>query len=73
MYNNDSFGKKIESDPGIINYFKDFSFYNKYIEKAKIKCLKNIDVLSELLFYEQLNVIKKDCAIKGYAMNYKVN
>ena len=30
-----------------------------------IKCLKYIDLLSELPFYEELNVIKTDHAFKG--------
>ena len=64
--------KKIKSHPDVINYFKELSFYNKYIEKPKIKCLKNIDLLSELLFYEELNVIKTDHAFRGYAMSYRV-
>ena len=34
--------------------------------------MKNIDRLAELLFYEQLSVIKTDQAFKGYAMSYKV-
>ena len=38
----------------------------------KIKCLKNIDLLSELPFYEELNVIKTNHTFRGYAMNYKV-
>ena len=57
--------KKIESHPDVINYFKELPFYNKYIEKPKIKHLKNIDLLSELPFYEELNVVKTDHAFKG--------
>ena len=34
--------------------------------------LKNIDLLSELPFYEELNVIKTNHAFRGYAMSYKV-
>ena len=47
-------------------------FYKKHIEKPKIKHLKNIDVLSELPFYEKLNVIKTNHLFRGYAMSYKV-
>ena len=64
--------KKIESHPDVGNYFKELPFYAKYIEKPKIKCLKDTDLLSELPFYEELNVIKTDHAFKGYAMSYKV-
>ena len=35
-----------------VNYFKEIFFYNKPIEKPKIKRLKNIDRLAELPFYE---------------------
>ena len=41
---------KIKSHPGIVDYSKEIPFYNKHIEKPKIKRLKNIDLLSELLF-----------------------
>ena len=34
--------------------------------------LKNIDLLSELPFYEELNVTKTNHAFRGYAMSYKV-
>ena len=34
--------------------------------------IKNIDRLAELPFYEQLNVIKTNQALRGYAMTYKV-
>ena len=64
--------KKIKSHLGLVGYFKELPFYNKHIEKPKIKRLKNIDLLSELSFYEELNVIKKNHALRGYAMRYKV-
>ena len=54
------------------NYFKELPFYNKLIEKPRIKRLKNIDLLAELPFYEQLNIIKTNQAFRGYAMSYKV-
>ena len=65
--------KKNKSHPYVINYFKELPFYHRYIEKPKIKRLKNIDLLSELPFYEELNVIKTDRAFRGYAMSYKVD
>ena len=64
--------EKVKSHPGAVDYFKELPFYNKHIEKPKIKRLKNIDLLSELPFYEELNVIKTDHAFRGYAMSYKV-
>ena len=63
---------KIKSHPQVVKYFKDLPFYNKPIEKPKIKCLKNIDLLSELPFYDELGIIKTNCAFRGYAMSYKV-
>ena len=64
--------KKIKSHPDVINYFKELPFYNKFIQKPKIKQLKNIDLLFELPFYEELSIIKTDQTSKGYAMSYKV-
>ena len=64
--------KKVESHFGVVDYFKEFSIYNKYIDKPIIKCLNNIDLLSELPFYEELNIIKTNHAFRGYTMNYKV-
>ena len=42
--------KKIKSHPDVMKNFKELSFYNTYIERPKIKRLKNIDLLSELPF-----------------------
>ena len=39
--------KKIKLHPDIVNYFKELPFYNRYIEKPKIKRLKHSDLLSE--------------------------
>ena len=64
--------KKIKYLPDVVGYFKGLPFYNKHSKKPKIKCLKNIDLLSELPFYEELNVIKTNHAFRGYAMSYKV-
>ena len=55
-----------------VNYFKELPFFNVSIEKPKIKRLKNIDLLTELPFYDQLNIIKTDQAFSGYLMSYKV-
>ena len=64
--------KKIRSHQDVVNCFEELSFYNMYIEKPKIKRLKNIDSLSELPFHEELSVIKTDHEFKGYAVSYKV-
>ena len=64
--------KKLKSHPDVVDYFKELPFYNKHIEKPKIKCLKSINLLSELPFYERLNVIKTNRAFRGYAISCKV-
>ena len=55
-----------------IDYFKELPYFNEVIEKPKIKRLKNVDLLAEQPFYEQLGIIKTDEAFSGYAMLYKV-
>ena len=64
--------KKVKSHPDVVDYFKYLPFYNKHIAKTKIKCLKNIDQLSELSFYEKVNVTKTKNVFRGQAMSYKV-
>ena len=64
--------KKVKSYPDVVDYFKELPFYKKHIQKPKIKRLKNIDLLSELPFYDELNVIKTYNAFRGNAVNYKV-
>ena len=63
---------KVKSHSDVIDYFKQLLFYNKPIKNPKVKRLKNVDQLIELLFYEKLDVIKTDQAFSGYAMSYKV-
>ena len=55
-----------------VDHFQELTFYNKPIEKPKVKRLKNIDRLAELPFYEQLSVIKMNREFRGYAMSNKV-
>ena len=62
--------KKVKSHLDVIEYFKELPFYNKQIEKPKIKCIKNIDLLSELPFYEELNIIKTNHASSEYTMSF---
>ena len=64
--------KKIKPHLDAVDYFNELSFYNKPIEKPKIKRLKKIDLFSELPFYEELNVIKTNHAWRWYAMSHKV-
>ena len=42
--------KKVKSHLDVVEYSKELPFYNKHIEKPKIKRLKNIDLLSEFPF-----------------------
>ena len=63
---------KVRSHSDIIDYFKELPFYSKTIKKPKVKCLKNIDQLVELPFYERLDVIKTDQAFSGYAIHIKL-
>ena len=50
--------QKIKSLPNVVDYFKGLPIYMKHIEKPKTKRLRNIDLHSELPFYEELNGIK---------------
>ena len=63
--------ENIKSHSDVVDYFKQFPFYDKHIEKPRVKRLKNIDLISELPFYEELNVIKSNHAFRGYVMSYK--
>ena len=54
------------------DYFKELSFYNVSIDKTKTRRLNNIDLLTELPFYDQLNIIRTEHTFSGYAMSYKV-
>ena len=58
---------KIKSHSDAVDYFKELPFYNKPIEKPKVKHLKYIDWLAE-----QLSVIKTDQPFNRYEMSYKV-
>ena len=51
---------------------KELQFYNRYIEKPTVKCLKNFDLPSELSFYEEINVVKTRPMFRGYDMSYKI-
>ena len=43
--------EKTISHSGVVDYFKERPFDNKYIEEPKVKRLKNIDLFPELPFY----------------------
>ena len=52
--------------------FQILPFYNVLIEKTEIKGLKNIDLLHELPFYDELNIYEMSKAFGVYARSYKV-
>ena len=62
----------IKSHPNVVKSFKEVPFYNKPIEKSKIQRLKNIDLLAELPFHEELSIIKTNHAFRGHAKSFKV-
>ena len=62
----------VSSKIDTVEYFKELPFYYNPIERPKIKRLKNVDLLAELAFHEQLSIIKTNQAFTGYAMSYKV-
>ena len=44
---------------------KEQPFYNVPIDKPKIKKLNSVDMLSELPFYDELNIVKTAKAFKN--------
>ena len=52
--------------------FQKLLFYNVLIEKPRIKRLKNIDLLHELPFYNELSILKISEAFKRYVRSYRV-
>ena len=40
------------------NMFKTFPFFNTYIDKSDIKKISNIKLLQELLFHDELSIVK---------------
>ena len=47
-------------------------FYNAFIEKPCNKRLKNIDLLHELPFYNELSILQISKVFKKYARSYKI-
>ena len=52
--------------------FQEIPFHNVLIEKPKIKHLKNIDLLHDLPFYDELSVKQISKAFTGYVRSYKI-
>ena len=55
---------------GIKKLLKEQPFYNESIEKPNIKHLSNVDMLSELPFHDELNIVKTAKSFKRYARSY---
>ena len=53
--------------------FKFLPFYNSYIERPRIKKLKNVQLLKELPFYDNLSIVKNKTAFSGYSKSYKID
>ena len=52
--------------------FKLLPFFNTYIEKPEVKKVNNVELLKELPFYDELNIVKNKTAFSGYAQSYKI-
>ena len=52
--------------------FKILPVFNTCIEKPEVKKLNNIELLEELPFYDELNIVKNKTAFSGYAQRYKI-
>ena len=52
--------------------FTILTFYNSYIEGPKVKKINNVQLLKELRFYDELNIVKNKNAFSGYARTYVV-
>ena len=53
-------------------FLKEQPFYNIPIEKPKIKCLYNIEVLHEIPFSDEWNIVETSKAFKGYATSCSI-
>ena len=52
--------------------FKILPFYDSYIERPKIKNLNNLQLLKELPFSDELNIVKNKTAFSGYGRSYNI-
>ena len=52
--------------------FQKLPFYNALIEKLYIKRFNNIDLLHEILFYNELGIVKTSKAFKRYARSNNI-
>ena len=52
--------------------FQELPLYNVLIEKLHIRRVRNIDLLHELPFYDELSIVKISQAFRRYARSYKI-
>ena len=52
--------------------FEELPFYGILIEKLYSKRLDNSDMLHELQFYDELNIVKTSRAFKGFSRSCRV-
>ena len=52
--------------------FKELQFCNVSIDKLKIKKFTNVEMLSELPFYDELNIVPTVTAFKKYVRSYRI-
>ena len=52
--------------------FQVLPFYNTFIEKPEVKKLSNVELLTDLPFYDELKISKYKTAFSGYARIYKI-
>ena len=52
--------------------FKDLPFYGTLIKKSYTKCFDKADMLRELPFCDELNIVNTSKAFKGYGRSYSV-
>ena len=57
---------------GTKKLFQILPFYNTFIERPAIKKLSNVQLLKELLFYDELSIARNNSAFSEYARSYKI-
>ena len=56
----------------IKNLLSEQPFHKQPIKKPCIKKLSNYELFRELPFYDNINISRKERALRGYAKTYKV-
>ena len=52
--------------------FQELPYYNVPMKKPRIKHLRNIDLLHDFPFYDELRIKQTSKEFKGYARSYKI-